>query len=193
MTNAKGKRIINTQSHWLRNRGRQGCLKKVYYQQNTLVSIPHITACSTFAALSDCRRAIRKLMLHWKNTCFAVRSADRLLSQMQIQKIQSVCSRETWWSHGGQVFAAKDIHEKEMSCERRRAWDGWYCVLGHRAPPLHTHAHPCLFAEGISCWNVTIAMQSVPQLPDVPIDVQGWEMQDVLAYVTVTTRLRNSK
>lgn len=116
-------------------------------------------------------------MLHWKKTCFAVRSADRLLSQMQIQKIQKnaerVCSRETWWSHGGQVFAAKDIHEKGISCERRRAWDGWYRVLSHRAPPLHTHAHPCLFVEGISCWNVTIAMQSVPQLPDVPIGVQG--------------------
>lgn len=192
MTNAKGKRIINTQSHWLRNRGRQGCWKRCIISRILwflfLISLPVALSLlyQTAGGLSGNECYIEKThaLLWGQLTGFYPRCRSR--------KYRAFVA-ETWWSHGGQVFAANDIHEKEMSCERRRALDGWYCVLGHRAPPLHTHAHPCLFAEGISCWNITIAMQSVPQLPDVPIDVQGWEMQDVLAYVTVTTRLRNSK
>lgn len=67
--------------------------KNVHQKKNTLVSIPHVTACSTSAA-EDCRRAIRKLMQHSKNS---VRSADRLLSQMQMQLIDIVCCWECFF------------------------------------------------------------------------------------------------
>lgn len=78
-----------------------GMLKNTHQEENTLVSIPHITACSILAALSDCRSAIRKRLQHLKKTQnkteFAVRSADRLLACIWIQKMgeMSVCCRES--------------------------------------------------------------------------------------------------
>lgn len=47
------------------------------------------------------------------------------------------------------------------------------CLKPQSTPITQTHAHPCLFAEGISSWNVTIVMQSVSQLCSVLIGVQG--------------------
>lgn len=70
------------------------------------------------------------------------------------------------------MFASKDVHGKRdvlLGSERKNATWVILCLKKGGTPP------PTLgfFAEGISCWNVTIAMQSAPQLPNMPVGVRG--------------------
>lgn len=99
---------------------------------------------------------------------------------MQIQKkvLRAFVEGElviTWWPgvciQGRSWKKGCSVRQREEECNTDDT------VIEETGPPpppqVRTHTHPWLFAEGISYWNVTIAMQSAPQLPNTPVGVRG--------------------